>query len=472
MENKNKSNSITDYAIQTAPKKPEFPQQVLMQVLSALQHHNTYIADSKQQAIELQTPSSIADELLKSLKAMANGGDYSIHQGDRDAITLVGMLFQFVLEDRSLAEPIKALISRLQIPVIKIALSDPSLFAKPGHPARKLLNEMTTAAIGWVAGEDWHEDALYCKIQSCVMRVLDEYEDDVNIFTDVLADFISFVDNETRRARLLEKRIVDAQAGREQSEAARAHVKQLIDDQPLDHVADFVSKLINDVWSNVLFLVYLKDGADSEHWQKMVGVLVDLVWTVHDDRCATDRGEIVKRLPKMLKTLRAGLASINYDSFAAGEFFGALEMLHRDVMQRPNPASEEVDSSEPPSQAEAPVAKQDSKASGEGVTDETQRLADDNIYLLKAKGLGVGQWIEMYPRPNEKVRCRLVAIMRTSGKRIFASRNGAKVGEYTVADIAELLENKRIVLLEDSQLFDKALSSVIDNLREMQAAHA
>ena len=118
------------------------------------------------------------------------------------------MLFQFVLDDRCLAEPMKAVISRLQIPIIKVAMQDMSFFGETSHPARRLLNEMTTAALGWVAEDDFEKDSFYQAVNDAVDRVSAEFVDDIGIFGEVLADFISYRENETKRSKLREKRFV------------------------------------------------------------------------------------------------------------------------------------------------------------------------------------------------------------------------------------------------------------------------
>ena len=98
----------------------------------------------------------------------------------------------------------------------------------------------------------------------------------------------------------------------------------------------------------------------------------------------------------------------------------------------------------------------------------------DDPYIAKAKMLGVGQWVEFINADenggeDKKVRCRLAAILRNSGKRIFASRTGVKACEYSVKEIADRLANETVLLLEDAQLFDKALSSIIDDLRQSRS---
>lgn len=461
--------------------KPAIGHELLLQLLTTLQQDPARIAGYSEtlQNGELNgeqsvlMPRQLTQGLSQSLSTIADGGDHSIGQGERDVISFVSLLFQFVLDDRSLAEPMKAAISRLQIPIIKVAMQDASFFSEQGHPARRLLNEMTNAALGWIAEDNYQNDSLYQSICATIERVNNDFIDDTQLFSDVLADFISFVDHEKKRADLREKRVVDAETGRDLSESARDYVAQLIASKNLDHCApEFVATMIEDSWNNRLFLTYLKKGIESQEWLDAVAAMEDLLWTVAPERFIGDRAGIIHRIPEMLKALRQGLDSINYESYAAGEFFTHLEHFHLDVMQRPEPmAYYNV-----PSNA-VPVY-----AMTEAVEPEDVMLTiadeDDDPYIAKAKMLGVGQWVEFINIDEEgdedkKVRCRLAAILRNSGKRIFASRTGIKAGEYTVRDLADRLADETVLLLEDAQLFDKALSSIIADLRQSRsAAHA
>ena len=61
-------------------------------------------------------------------------------------------------------DSIKALIGRLQIPVLKAAMLDGAFFSKKSHPSRLLVNALAEAGIGWspTMGQD---DPLYRKIE-------------------------------------------------------------------------------------------------------------------------------------------------------------------------------------------------------------------------------------------------------------------------------------------------------------------
>ena len=62
----------------------------------------------------------------------------------------------------------------------------------------------------------------------------------------------------------------------------------------------------------------------------------------------------------------------------------------------------------------------------------------------------------------------LMAVLRNSGKRIVINRSGSKAAELDVNEIAQMLESGEMLLLENAQLFDKALTSIIDGLRKQQ----
>ncbi len=455
-------------AIQRLPvsTSPAIGQDVLLQLLTSFQQdphrlpgYNPFMVDNS--GLEQPTilmPGQFTLSLQQSLSNLAEGHDHSIGQGDRDVINFVTMLFQFVLDDRSLAEPMKAVISRLQIPVIKVAICDASFFGQDSHPARRLLNEMTAAALGWTAEGDYESDPLYQSVCEAVDRINDEYVDDTAVFNEVLADFISFVENERKRVSLREKRIVDAEAGKDQSESARTYIGELVAERNIDaRYPDFVRQMIEDAWQNVLFLTLVKEGEESNNWQQSLQAFDDLLWTVSAERCAEDRASIMQRIPGMLKVLREGLGLINYDAYAAGDFFARLEHLHIDVMQRGAPQTVDI-----PTLADVEEAAPEP-------AEAAPVVAEDSPYLARAKMLPVGQWVELI-EGDRKTRCRLVAILRNSGKRIFASRTGAKAGEYSVEEIALRIEDESLLLLEDAQLFDKALSSIIDNLRQNREA--
>src|SRR4030095_11136953 len=112
---------------------------------------------------------------------------------------LVAVLFDFIFETRDLPDGIKALLARLQIPVLKAAMLDGAFFAKKSHPARMLVNALSHAGMGWAAAMG-HEETLSRKIHDIVHKIIDEFVDQLAIFEDLRKDLEQFLAEEEKAA--------------------------------------------------------------------------------------------------------------------------------------------------------------------------------------------------------------------------------------------------------------------------------
>lgn len=270
-------------------------------------------------------------ELLGNMLGSGKQKPQTINQVDDDVINLVSMMFDFILDDRNLAAPMKALLGRLQIPMVKVAIADKSFFSKGGHPARRLLNEMAMAALGWQESseENQRKDSLFNKMEMMVQTILSEFEADISIFGQLLSDFRAYLDKEKRRAQILEQRTIDAEDGKAKSERARADVDaalaSVINDQILPASA---TKLLREAWANVMFITCLKHGTTSDEWLSTVNTAQLLVWSLTVPMDKDNRQRLLKVVPELLQKLRGGFESISFNPFDATQLFKQLESLH------------------------------------------------------------------------------------------------------------------------------------------------
>lgn len=439
------------------------------------------------------------NEQLQPILRSGDGKSLHVGQVDSDVINLVSMLFDFILEDRQLHPVMKALIGRLQIPVLKVALSDKNFFNRGGHPVRKLLNELALSAIGWTEKKTGQRDPLREKIESVVDRVLGEFTTNVSLFEELLKDFSHFMDLDRRRRELVEQRLRDAEEGRARQERASQAAEGLV--QELTEQRDIpepVAGLLNEAWTKYLQWVVLREGEESDRWQHARNLTEQLVWSV-DPRPVNDstRGELLRAIPAIVDDLRKALQEISWDPFATDAAIRDLELAHVDVFQRlvtapsrpESPAEpEDLPQPEPERSVETPVAPQapveelkqtpvpaepvespvavvneaPSETGGKTGTEESASVSPQ--WLEKAESLRVGSWIEL-TRDETKVRCKLAAFIKATGKYIFVNRSGAKVAEYLRQELAADMEAGKISMLDDGLIFDRALESIIDNLR-------
>ncbi len=513
------SAGATDSRLSGGGAVPKLDTAELMQQLGGLQ--GTDVTSDNGQVMPLSA-------LLSRVLSQGPGQQLPVNQVDGDVINLVAMLFEFILDDRQLPPVMKMLIGRLQIPVLKVALLDRSFFNRGGHPARKLLNELAMAGIGWSPRSDNQRDPLREKVESVVERLLNDFTDNIELFDELLRDFQHFMDLDRRRRELVEQRLRDAEEGRARHELARERVHAQLDGLLERHrLPERAVALVNEPWRKYLEWVFLREGEESAAWQKAMDLTGRLAWSLDPHPVEdTTRDELLKAIPGITDALRSGLHEISWDPFAIDAAIRDLELAHVDVLQglivrprqpqvaeeRPAGPADELavgtDTTAEASPPEAPVenarpadtlaqppagrvqqapakpvaksqqVSEPARAPQSGpepvtteVTEQPATSAEEPAlpevgteWMEKAAGLRVGCWVEM-PRDNGRLRCKLAAIIRATGKYIFVNRNGAKVAEYLQGELAMALSQGRIILLDDGLIFDRALESIIDNLR-------
>ncbi|SNS26343.1 DUF1631 domain-containing protein [Pseudomonas segetis] len=435
-------------------------------------------------------------EQLLSRASAKSGKTRVVGEVDEDVINLVSMLFEFILDDRTLPDSLKALIARLQIPMLKVAVLDKTFFSRGSHPARRLLNEIAAASLGWGDQDNAQRDSLFQKIEQIVQRLLNDFVDDPQIFSELLSDFMAFTVDERRRSELLEQRTRDAEEGSARSELARKQVEQALNQRLLGKkLPEVVVRLLQEGWSSVLTLTCLKHGVESDEWNAALATMDDLIWSVepHDDPEA--RLRLLELVPGLLKALREGMTSAAFDPFATSEFFSQLESLHVHAFQRfkrimAAPVAEktreqnqalldagievpllEVPPADEPDVAPMVEVVEEIVLLAPGETEAPQpevALPDDDEMLPKVDALRVGSWVEFIEDDEHKLRCKLAAIIKPTGKYIFVNRTGMKVLEKTRMALAIEFRRNAIRLLDDALLFDRALESVIGNLRRLK----
>ena len=138
------------------------------------------------------------------------------------------MIFEFILDEPSIPEVVKRLLNQLQIPILKVAIVDKEFFAQKQHPARRLLNTLGHASIGWNDKDEAAQRRRYEKMEYVVDRVLKEYATDPGLFAELLDSFTAFLADEedelievTPQSIRLRKRLLQANDRKKAARAAR-----------------------------------------------------------------------------------------------------------------------------------------------------------------------------------------------------------------------------------------------------------
>lgn len=387
-----------------------------------------------------------------------DGKQPALQEIDEDLINLVSMLFEFILDDYNLSAPIQVLISRLQIPILKVVIKDKSFFSRANHPARKLLNSLARAGIGWSNSDEKSRDKLYEQIHNIVARILEEFDGDIALFETLGDEFEQFLARENRKASLVEQRTRESERGRIKSQKAQETVDHLLREKLSRRpVPGPVHDILINGWSRVMFLAYLRN--DVEHrWDQTVRVVDDLIWCLHPHLDDEERDQWVRVVPKLLKSLRAGLEEVSYNATRLDEMMAAVKHELTEAFR--NLALAEAREPEDPQ----PVA---------GVSDGHEPLEDTEPldagiaeYLPQIDAIDVGQWVEFSLVNGASFRCKLSAIIEDADCFVFVNRMGLKVIEKSRTDLAREMHRGRLTILEQGALIDRALDAVVGSLRK------
>jgi len=405
----------------------------------------------------------LVHQLLQEEADQGDGRQPALNEVDEDLINLVSMLFEFILDDYNLSAPVQVLISRLQIPILKVVMRDKSFFSRATHPARRLLNSLARAGIGWSNSDEKSKDKLYGQIHNIVQRILNEFDGDISLFEKLNQEFEEFLERENRKASLVEQRTRESERGRIKSQAAQETVDNLLKEKVSRYkMPQPVHDILMNGWSRVLFLAYLRD--DVEHrWNSTVKVVDDLIWCLHPHQEDNERDEWVRVVPSLLKSLRSGLEEVSYNSSKLDEMMGQLKHELAEAF-RTNAVIE-------PREEAGATPVDDSESHTSKKANRQQELEDAAVseYVAQIDGMQIGNWVEFSLVNGANFRCKLSAIIDEADCFVFVNRMGLKVIEKTRIELAHEMRRGRLTLLEQGALIDRALDAVVGTLRSKTA---
>lgn len=389
-----------------------------------------------------------------------------MRQVDDDVVTFVGMLFEYILNDRNLAIPMKALIARLQIPIVKLAVLDKTFFSRPSHPARRLLNELSSAGIGWSSSTERKRDALYNKIEAVVAGVLDEFQNNPEIFTRHLEDLTSFVRNDRRRIETVEQRVRETEQGKAKTYDAKRRVQNILNQKASGlRLHPSMGRFISDTWSKVLVYACIKHGPTSDAWNESVDALDQLLWNIQplNDMADVERRDNSRK--ELMDRLCTGMRMINLPKEEADELASQIERHLKEISahdrgyledRKPKPDRSDLELEVIPEVILTPVAPE---SASDNLSANASAMVDK---------LAEGSWVELCNGNNERIRCKLATILSDGSRFVFVNRKGMKVAERSRAELGQELLEARTTMLDEAEIFDKALQAVIGNLRHMR----
>ncbi|MGH8191564.1 MAG: DUF1631 domain-containing protein [Rhodanobacteraceae bacterium] len=413
----------------------------------------------------------LKDALIAQIQRLSGEAKARISGSDEDTIDLVGMLFEYILQDHTIPAPMQVLLSRLQIPYLKVAILDRRMFAHASHPARKLLDQLADAAKGWSEESD-RDHRLFGKVKAVVETLLQDFDDDIGVFERQLTEFTQFAEQNRKRAELAESRATEAARGRERLQDARRRAAQEILSRISGrNLPTLLRGVLTRPWANYLVLIVLRQGIDSAEFRSAVHFVDDFIATADAPRGEDAHGQYRNALPSLEKHLRGGLATVAFQEPDIERLLDELRKFWRQQLGEPAPAAAADEAAADAaavlgmSQDAQPAITDTAPDADEDFDSGTMSVDIDSESLQAVRELRVGGWVEFIDDQGTRERAKLSWISPISGKYLFVNRRGLKVADRTAVQLATELSDQRLLILEEVPLFDRALDAIVDRLR-------
>ncbi len=492
-------------------------------VLSALRGLQT--APGMEMPVSLVEPGQMKTQLQQQISVFREQNRHQVSAADDQIIDIVSMLFDFFFEDRALPDPIKVLIGRLQIPILKVAILDKGFFNSKKHPARKLLDSISRASLGW-SQEAGEEQVLIDEIERIVGFLINEFDQDIAVFEQALSEFEEFLNTEKQRVVGRLEQIERIEQEREQRlENAREASDQLISKliEGVDLSPDLRDFLVN-TWNRALIYTWMSKGPDSNHWKNLRRISGTLIWTLIPKDNEKDRKKLLGTLPPLLRALNQAMDLIQAPKDERDRVFQILMREHsrvvkqtsRDIIERRKTAPEEEIRSwtgsvdirlEEDASGEVDFVQTEEDEldaiSGEQIKVVIQNLEDfatcvekgeievseeiviasepqpgigqpaegvEEEYLKQARNLEVGDWVEFLQESGRWQHARLSWKSNLTGKLVFVNRHGRKLRDTKVQRLAAEFASGKARPLQSVSVFDRAIHSIMSGLKPQALA--
>ncbi|MCU7798614.1 MAG: DUF1631 domain-containing protein [gamma proteobacterium symbiont of Lucinoma myriamae] len=464
------------------------------------------------------TSNLLKEALKESLKS--NQQKQAINQNDDDLIDVIGMLFDFILDDHNLVDSVKSLLSSLQIPIIKIALQDKAFFRNKAHPARKLLNELANASLGVTDNVNVQDNPLYLKLENIVTRVANEQtqESDVDFFDELLEDLHRFLTQFNQGLSNKKGPSKDAAL-----KLVSTELSSRISTKELPHN---IVLLLERVWKDVMFDIFFTDGMESDEWDMAMTFVDTLVWSIDPKTDIQSKKQLVRIIPGILNALNSGLDRIHYPKNLREQLLQDLQNCHLACMKGQNISDSELSQDNTAYITSKRLQNQTRRSSDfdekniaedtaaldslkeEGLSSEEldnidagvdimldgdltnldaldeenlltsledgseEAIADDghdelieDSYTQLARNLTSGAWVEFKGFDDKSYRAKISWMSEDASAYIFVTQTG-QIAEKSLQGLSNALRNQQATVLDESPVFERAMDAVLEGLQE------
>jgi Protein of unknown function (DUF1631) len=330
----------------------------LRQVLGADHFQQSSQVDEIEQDLEalgalVQQLSSGSYRAEQTVNTASQGADSELHTSranalsvyeepadDNEAVTdkavaqdVVRMMVDNLCDDQRLLECVRDWVGSLEPPLLALAAVDVGFLSDKRHPARLLLDEVTARSLGFAdeAAEGFHH--FFDPVLVASAKLLPHAMPDAQPFVLAWQSIELAWSKQKSTAQLHREQAMQALLQAEQRNLLADKIALELtrrDDARLAPI--FVKQFIAGPWAQVLAQTRLHPAL-LQAAQNYLDVVSELFWSVVPEQASRNKSRLVRMIPKLLATIREGLAMVGSSAHEGEAFFSQLMRVHEAALK-------------------------------------------------------------------------------------------------------------------------------------------
>ena len=404
---------------------------------------------------------TIRNHLLEGARGLGLDPEQTqLGEHEADAIDMVGLMFESLLATHALVSQSRSLFARLVMSYVRIALNDENLFVRADHPARRLLDALTLSCES-NDGASPQDRELLERADGTVTRVVAEFNEDLAIFELAANELQDLLQQQRRRAEIVERRSSETVHGRERLLQARLQAASALAQRvSARQLTPVTAQFLEQHWQHHLVQVLLRDGQGSERCTHVLALADELV-AVDEAAARAEGGRVAERVLGLHAGLVECLSSSGLDDQVAGEWLAGLARAMafpdapRDV--RPLPAMPQLADDSDDTRLLHVVG---GHAALDFDPDVAQRIA----------AVAPGSWMRLVDQSGEEGSVKVAWISPLTSRLLLVNRRGMRKLVASPQQLAALVKAGKLLETSSDLPFDEAMRHVRQRLGKVAEA--
>lgn len=406
---------------------------------------------------------------LESTQSIITGLEWSspdqkiiLQSEDFHWLSFVDQLFFQLLEDAELEKPLAECVSQLRVPFVKALFLDESLINEDVHVVRQFFELLFGSAKSWYAGLGRGGENYFKLFAETIEQIKNQFETDFSALNSSHEQLNTFIEKENQRVDRLEKRLLDTETGQIRARRAQHVVVAMLNESLAGKLLPAnIIQFLHGPWQDELrlFLIQKNPGENEktqQEWKRVQKLLETLATSFKMPSSDTARQKLYSIVPLLGDEFSRHIKSVSQRPEKYQEIISQIESAHIQVLK-----GEILDCEE------APFLQEPDAVAGVATT------ISANL-VKKAEELEEGNWLNYTTESGEHIRCKLLSKIVDTDQLLFVNRNGLKVLQKGLEDMAFCLSTGVAQPINTAPCFfsayERVVRTVLDKFEANQQA--